>query len=74
MQKSTAKNSDRSVQSKKELRYAVIAFSYRHHVAAYHSGRVHRAVPPNQTDKLPSGSQSLHEIKHDGFRIIARSG
>jgi ATP-dependent DNA ligase len=21
---------------------------------------------------LPSGSQWLHEIKHDGFRIIAR--
>jgi len=25
-----------------------------------------------RTDKLPSGSQWLHEIKHDGFRIIAR--
>jgi hypothetical protein len=24
-----------------------------------------------KTDKLPSGSQLLHEIKHDGFRIIA---
>jgi ATP-dependent DNA ligase len=39
---------------------------------AHPPGRVHRAVPPNQTDKLPSGSQWLHEIKHDGFRIIAR--
>jgi ATP-dependent DNA ligase len=29
-------------------------------------------VPPNQIDKLPSGSDCLHEIKHDGFRIIAR--
>jgi len=29
-------------------------------------------VPSNKTDKLPSGSQWLHEIKHDGFRIIAR--
>src|SRR5262245_27453876 len=27
---------------------------------------------PTQTDKLPSGSDWLHEIKHDGFRIIAR--
>src|SRR5215471_411255 len=27
---------------------------------------------PTKTDKLPSSSQSLHEIKHDGFRIIAR--
>ena len=27
---------------------------------------------PTRTDKLPSGSQWLHEIKHDGFRIIAR--
>jgi hypothetical protein len=29
---------------------------------------------PSKTDKLPSGSQWLHEIKHDGFRIIARTG
>ena len=27
---------------------------------------------PTKTDKLPSGSRWLHEIKHDGFRIIAR--
>ena len=27
---------------------------------------------PTKTDQLPSGSQWLHEIKHDGFRIIAR--
>jgi ATP-dependent DNA ligase len=27
---------------------------------------------PTQTDKLPSGGLWLHEIKHDGFRIIAR--
>ena len=27
---------------------------------------------PTKTDNLPSGSQRLHEIKHDGFRIIAR--
>src|SRR5262245_9188297 len=27
---------------------------------------------PTKTDKPPSGSQWLHEIKHDGFRIIAR--
>ena len=27
---------------------------------------------PTKTDKLPSGSQWLHEIKHDGFRIVAR--
>jgi bifunctional non-homologous end joining protein LigD len=27
---------------------------------------------PTKTDKLPSGSHWLHEIKHDGFRIIAR--
>jgi ATP-dependent DNA ligase len=26
---------------------------------------------PTKTDKLPSGNQWLHEIKHDGFRIIA---
>ena len=27
---------------------------------------------PTKTDKLPSGDRWLHEIKHDGFRIIAR--
>ena len=27
---------------------------------------------PTKTDKLPSGGQWLHEIKHDGFPIIAR--
>src|SRR5499427_5110648 len=27
---------------------------------------------PTKTDKLPSGSEWLHEIKHDGFRISAR--
>jgi hypothetical protein len=27
---------------------------------------------PTRTDKLLSGSQWLHEIKHDGFRVIAR--
>ena len=27
---------------------------------------------PSKADKLPPGSQGLHEMKHDGFRIIAR--
>jgi bifunctional non-homologous end joining protein LigD len=27
---------------------------------------------PTKTDKLPSGRHWLHEIKHDGFRVIAR--
>src|SRR5947199_1999576 len=27
---------------------------------------------PSKTDQLPSGSEWLHEIKHDGFRVIAR--
>jgi bifunctional non-homologous end joining protein LigD len=27
---------------------------------------------PSKTDKLPSGREWLHEIKHDGFRVIAR--
>src|ERR687892_476484 len=42
------------------------------HVSAFLSGRVHRAVPSHQTDKLSSGRECLHEIKHDGFRVIAR--
>ena len=27
---------------------------------------------PTKTDTLPSGGLWIHEIKHDGFRIIAR--
>jgi ATP-dependent DNA ligase len=27
---------------------------------------------PTRAAKLPSGSEWLHEIKHDGFRVIAR--
>jgi bifunctional non-homologous end joining protein LigD len=27
---------------------------------------------PTKTDKLPSGSQWPHEIKHDGYRLMAR--
>jgi ATP-dependent DNA ligase len=27
---------------------------------------------PTKADKLPSGREWLHEIKHDGFRVIAR--
>jgi ATP-dependent DNA ligase len=27
---------------------------------------------PTKTDKLPSGGLWLHEIEHDGFRVIAR--
>jgi bifunctional non-homologous end joining protein LigD len=27
---------------------------------------------PTKTDKLASGRQWLHEIKHNGFRVIAR--
>src|SRR5262249_27190649 len=27
---------------------------------------------PTKTDRLPSGGEWLHEIKHDGFRVVAR--
>jgi ATP dependent DNA ligase domain len=50
-----------------------------HHVrllARFSTRRLHAGpAPPNlptKTTQLPSGSQWLHEIKHDGFRIIAR--
>jgi bifunctional non-homologous end joining protein LigD len=29
---------------------------------------------PTKADTLPSGSLWVHEIKHDGFRVIARKG
>ena len=49
-------------------------------LAAYLAHMLQRTFPagfiapclPTKTDKLPSGSQWLHEIKHDGFRVIAR--
>ena len=28
---------------------------------------------PSPADKPPSGSDWIHEIKHDGFRLMARS-
>jgi bifunctional non-homologous end joining protein LigD len=45
-----------------------------------HAGMSQRTLPagfiapclPTKTTKLPSGSQWLHEIEHDGFRLIAR--
>jgi len=48
----------------------------------YLSGMLQRSLPagfiapclPTKTDKLPSGGMWLHEIKHDGFYIIARKG
>jgi len=27
---------------------------------------------PSPADKPPSGSNWIHEIKHDGFRVVAR--
>jgi ATP-dependent DNA ligase len=42
------------------------------HVAAYSSGRLHRAVSPVKAPQPPTGALWLHEVKHDGFRVIAR--
>jgi bifunctional non-homologous end joining protein LigD len=39
---------------------------------AFASCRLHRPLPPDKNRKLPSGGQWLHEIKHDGFRVVAR--
>jgi hypothetical protein len=56
-------------QQSKSLRCVAIVPSCGHYVAAHPPGRVYRAVPPHT---LPSGGLWIHEIKHDGFRIIAR--
>jgi bifunctional non-homologous end joining protein LigD len=48
--------------------------------AAYLAHILQRTLPagfiapclPTKTHKLPSGDLWLHEIKHDGFRVIAR--
>ena len=57
----------------KSLRCAAIVFNY--------GCMLQRTLPvgfiapclPTKTDKLPSGSQWLHEIKHDGFRAQVSS-
>jgi ATP-dependent DNA ligase len=33
--------------------------------------RFHRALPPHQSAATPTGG-AWHEIKHDGFRVVAR--
>src|SRR5262249_25538218 len=60
------------VQSKKGLRHAGIDSSYRPYLSGALPARFIEPCLPTKTDNLPSGSQWLHEIKHDGFRIIAR--
>jgi len=60
----------------------LITRSYMHsgNAATGHSGgqlfrpprcRYRSAVLPTKTDRLPSGGQWLHKIKHDSFRFIA---
>jgi ATP-dependent DNA ligase len=34
--------------------------------------RLHRAVSSSPADRLPSGGDWVHEIKHDGYRLMAR--
>ena len=41
-------------------------------VAPPRAGRLHPARRPVLADRVPSGDGWLHELKHDGFRIIAR--
>src|SRR5258706_5292071 len=50
----TARTLLRSLERRNEkgLKRATIAFSYRHYVAAYPTGRVHRAVFPNENRQV----------------------
>jgi bifunctional non-homologous end joining protein LigD len=34
--------------------------------------RLHRSCLPSPADRPPSGSNWIHEIKHDGYRLMAR--
>jgi hypothetical protein len=54
----------RKTRNEKRLRNAAIAFSYRHYIAAYLAGRVHRAVPDRRSRTLLS----------DYTRRLTRSG
>ena len=40
--------------------------------SAYPAGRVHSALPTDESAQAAFGALWLHEIKHDGFRVIAR--
>jgi bifunctional non-homologous end joining protein LigD len=53
------------------LRHAAIAFSYRHYASSLPAGFIAPCLP-TKAQSPPSGPLWLHEIKHDGFRVIAR--
>src|SRR5205823_4502318 len=55
-----------------EVAIVIAQMLFGRHVAAYPAGRAHRAVSFHQNQQAASGNQWLHEIKHDGFRVIAR--
>jgi hypothetical protein len=59
-------------QQSKRLRRAAIVPNYRHMLQRSLPAGFIAPCLPTKTDKLPSGSGWLHEIKHDGFRVIAR--
>ena len=63
---------ERKPRTRRGFKVVMETFTYRPHVAAYPAGRFIAPCLPTKTDKLPSGSEWLHEIKHDGFRVIAR--
>jgi hypothetical protein len=44
----------------------------RHVAYAYSTERLIEPCLPTKADRLPSGGLWIHEIKHDGFRIVAR--
>jgi bifunctional non-homologous end joining protein LigD len=62
----------RGKRNEKRLRHATIACSYRHYVAAYLPAGFIAPCLPTRAERPPSGELWLHEIKHDGFRVIAR--
>jgi ATP-dependent DNA ligase len=53
----------------------VLTVAPRYHkslVHAYPSRRLRPALPSDKAQEPPAGAGWLHEIKHDGFRVIAR--
>jgi ATP-dependent DNA ligase len=45
-----------------------------HHVVAFPPGafRLHSALPAIPAERPPTGPGWIHEIKHDGFRMMVR--
>jgi bifunctional non-homologous end joining protein LigD len=67
-----AQSQRRSPKTKGTFRVRFPGLFSLHVVSAYPPHRLYRAAPSHKDRQVASGDLWLHEIKHDGFRVIAR--